>query len=483
MKKWAFLVYGLLACALLVQAQTVEVSNPTKLSAKAGKFKIIGKNSDGYIVRLYGTEDVVQVYSDDLRLISSRTIEFKTQDGPLQHILLNKTGAIIFYLTQDRKFSVLMAQPVNAKFVEIGKAMPIDTIYDRRDLVSANLRFKASVDQNFLLVYYPFFKGGNIESVKMICLNNSLNQLFNRTLTINRPEDEMESSRAMIDNSGNGYLVFKTSEPQGNTNTQFNVYRAGSDGSIGNYTLSCGRALFGEPYIDLDNRNNTIVWSGFYNDDKRGEEVATGVFYGRVNPADGSEEKLQYIPFSKEFISELTGREAAENKLRLYTFNIKRVLLRNDGGALLLGESFITDSREQFTASGMQAGLSGMRTVTLFQYNDVIAFSIDSSGAVSWTSVMRKKQVSEDDNGAYSSFLIINRKDRLHLLYLDEITYQADVNEYVLTSEGRSKRNKITNQEEKDVMLITKMGKQVSPDEVIIPSAKNGALRLLKIVY
>lgn len=100
-----------------------------------------------------------------------------------------------------------------------------------------------------------------------------------------------------------------------------------------------------------------------------------------------------------------------------------------------------------------------------------------------WSSVMRKKQASEDDNGVYSSFLIVNEKDKLRFIYLDDISSSGVLNEYTLTSVGKSNRQTILNQEEKDMMLLPKMGKQVSPNEVIIPSYKNGALQLAKIIF
>ena len=71
--------------------------------------------------------------------------------------MLNKTGAVIFYLEQDKKRSLLYAQPVGAKFVEIGKPVLIDSIFDRKELVASNLRFKASIDQSHLMIYYPYF--------------------------------------------------------------------------------------------------------------------------------------------------------------------------------------------------------------------------------------------------------------------------------------------------------------------------------------
>src|SRR5688572_28780108 len=74
--------------SVFASAQVADISNPTKLPLKTGKFKIIGKNNDGIVVRLYGTEDVINVYSDDLKLAASKTIEYKNQTGLLQHIML-----------------------------------------------------------------------------------------------------------------------------------------------------------------------------------------------------------------------------------------------------------------------------------------------------------------------------------------------------------------------------------------------------------
>jgi hypothetical protein len=112
------------AIPVSASAQIIDFSNPTKLPNKTGKFKIIGRNNDGIIVRLFGAEDVIEIYGDDLRLVTSKTIQFKNQSGLIQHIMLNRTGAVIFYLQQEKKYSLLFAQPVNSKLVEVGKPMP-----------------------------------------------------------------------------------------------------------------------------------------------------------------------------------------------------------------------------------------------------------------------------------------------------------------------------------------------------------------------
>jgi hypothetical protein len=100
-----------------------------------------------------------------------------------------------------------------------------------------------------------------------------------------------------------------------------------------------------------------------------------------------------------------------------------------------------------------------------------------------WHSVMKKKQSSEDDNGVFSSFLTVNEKDKLRFLYLDDISTSGILNQYTLTSDGKADRKAVLNMEEKDVMLLPKSGRQVAPNEAVIPSYMNGALKLVKITY
>ncbi len=463
-------------------AQEVQISNAFKLPSKTGKFRVVGKNNDGIVVRLYGQQDVIDVFDESLKLASTRTIDFKGQTGPLQYIMLNKTGAVIFYLAQDKKYSVLLAQPVNSKFIEIGKPLIIDTINDRKDLVASNMRFKPSIDQSYLMIYYPFFSGNTLSSIKFLTVDRSLHALYNKTIPFNRDEKEMEDSKSLIDNSGNIFFILRPDRKAvGNT---YDVFRISAGGDFSMYSLITERTVFSDPYFDIDNRNGNLVMDAFYNDNTTGEDVANGFFYSSYNPATGALVKTGITPFSSDFIQELTGRPA-KDKAKLYTFTIRRSVLRNDGGSLIVAESFIKDTREVPVQVGFQPGYSNSsyRTTYVYQFNDIITFSINPNGDVDWHAVLKKKQSSDDDNGVYSSFLTVNEKDRLRFLYLDDISTAGILNQYTLTSDGKSDRKAVLNQEDKDVMLLPKSGRQVAPNEAVVPSYVNGLLRLVKITY
>lgn len=479
MKPLAFLMLCILVvCA---QAQTVQVSNPSKLPPKSGKFKVIGQNNDGIVVRLYGMEDVIQVYGNEMKLETTKTIAFKNQDGPLQHIMLNKTGGVIFYLQQDKKYSLLWAQPVNSKFIEMGKPTLIDSIVDRRELVASNLRFKQSLDQSYTMIYYPYFSNtGRVEAIRFLSLDPGLKVAYNKIVQLNREEKELENSKTLIDNQGNVFMLLR---PESSNGARYDVIRLDTQGEVANYSITTDKRLFNEPYFDVDNKNGNLVMAAFYdNGSSEDEPAASGYLFASFDPANGTPVKTTYTPFARQFIGELTGRENPTN-LSLYTFSIRRCILRNDGGTLIVAESFIKDTRETVVPMGIQPGYNNYRTSEIFQYNDIVAFSVKPDGQLDWRSIMRKKQVSEDDNGAYSSFLVMNEKDRLRFLYLDDVSNNAVLNEYLLYSIGKTERNTLFNQEDRDLMLLPKMGKQISPNEVVIPSYRGNSLRLVKIIY
>jgi hypothetical protein len=264
-----------------------------------------------------------------------------------------------------------------------------------------------------------------------------------------------------------------------------------SKGQLTTYTVKCEKELFGEPQFDIDNVNGNLIFCGFY--DEKGDPAdaaANGFFYLQYGAASGVLKHSAYSLFSSSFMTSLTGRDAGKYN-RLFTFQIRKMLLRIDGGAMFTAESVIKDKKEVLVSSPSpsfrgymgSSPYSSYRTINTFSYNDIIAFSIKPDGSLDWNTIMRKKQQSEDDNGFNSSFAFLNEKDRVHFLYLDEISSTGAANEYKLSSKGEADRALLFNQEDKDLFLIPKLAKQVAPNEIAIPSVKSGVFRLVRVQY
>jgi hypothetical protein len=325
--------------------------------------------------------------------------------------------------------------------------------------------------------------------MQMTCIDRSATVIYKTFVPIGRSGKDMEYAKSLVDNMGNGYLIF-TAEKDAKDNTygdEYYVMRIDrADGKLTSYTIKCDKEVFGEPQFEVDNVNGSLVFCGFY--DEKGDPAdaaANGFFYIQYGAADGVRRHAVYSPFTSSFMVALTGRDAGNKYNRLFTFAIRKMLLRIDGGAMIVAESVIKDKKEVMvmTPSMMSTPYNSYRTVNTYSYNDIIAFSIKPDGSLDWNTVMRKKQVSEDDNGFNSSFAVLNEKDKIHMVYLDEISYTGSANEYKLSSGGPYERALDFSQEDKDIFLIPKLGKQVAPNELIIPSVKSGVFKLVRIQY
>jgi len=463
-----------------INAQKIDVSPPTKLSSSTEKVKIVAKNSDGYVAWLSGDQEVFQMYSSDLKLSFAKTFDFAKNEGYIQHIQLYNQGGVVFFLRQEPSFTLLMAQVLNNRFMNNGEAIPIDTIYERIDIANANLRFKQSIDQRYILFYTPVFNSKQIESMQTTAIDKNLKRVYKYYFPIQQQERDMQFAKAFVDTQGNSLLIF---------NKNIESYSAAwLDKNLKEpvrYTISSPKKIFGDPYFEIDNKNNNLIFGGFFdNKEGTGEAAAYGCFYQIFKPSSGIQIVSNYQTFPVAFIKELTGRDASVTNNRLFTFSIRRIVQRNDGGLLIAAESYIKDRREEQTLSlSVISPYNNFRTINTFQFNDIIAFSINASGKTEWTSLMRKRQYSEDDNGYNSSFFAFNQKDRMRFIFPEEISYSSDIDEYVLGSDGKTDKRLIFNQGEKDVFLIPKMAKQVSANEVIIPSVKKGAFRIVRLKY
>jgi hypothetical protein len=472
-----FLLLGL-GCNLA--AQKIDVSSPVKLSSRVDKVKIVGKNQDGYVVRLSGDEESFQVYGNDMRLVFAKKLDLRNGDGFVQHIQLYKSGGVVYFLRSEGRTTLLMAQVLNGSFQNAGAPIAVDTFPDNTDITQANLRVKQSANQAYTVFYAPVFSGKTVSSMQIVCVDKNVNRIYKRFPSVEKPEKEMEFAKCFVDTNATTLLVFN----DGRNTMKVSVWGK-SDSSYKSFSVPFAKKIFSDPYIELDNKNNQLLFAGFYdNEVGMSEAAAYGFFYKTYDYTIGSLKSESLTAFPDSFIQALTGRLPSQSNNRLYTFAIRKIVQRIDGGVLIVAESSIKDRREEPVVSLSSINpYTSYRTINTFQYNDIIAFSINASGNLEWNSIMRKKQYSEEDNGFNASFACVNLKDQLRFIFPEDISFSSDIDEFALKSTGEFKKQMLFEQEDKDVFLVPKLAKQVALNEVLIPSIKKNELRILRVKY
>src|SRR6185295_17306749 len=97
------------------------------------------------------------------------------------------------------------------------------------------------------------------------------------------------------------------------------------------------------------------------------------------------------------------------------------------GGAIIVAESrFDTEESMQVPSFTPTIGPS-FRTINISYYNDMLLVSVKPDGTLEWSEVLKKKQISEDDDGFFSSYCLATTADKLHFVYNDEIYHKTNV--------------------------------------------------------
>ena len=118
-----------------------------------------------------------------------------------------------------------------------------------------------------------------------------------------------------------------------------------------------------------------------------------------------------------------------------------------------------------------------------YSYEDVAVMSIHPDGQEHWSAVLHKRQYSQDDDAAYSSFFLMKGSRNIRMVYNDEIRPENTVSEYVINGDGGLERRVVMNTEDQKLKLQFTEAIQVDASTVIVPSLHRYKLKLVKISY
>lgn len=479
-------------CLLLIlgfvhaQAQQVLVSEPQKLSSKTPNSSILGKNNEGIIIYKFGKgTDVIEAYSGNMALRWKKVLNIKQENSSILKMILLPEKTYAFFLSQDKNASVVYAQKLNSKFIGDGSFVVMDTIVGNRNDVSEQLTIVHSQNRSQFAVYFPVKSSGKLASIQVAGIDGSMALRYQTSIAVPTEVAYYTLDGVVPDNDGNLVLLFESNErgSRRKTEPEFKTYffRA-ADRSLLEVPFSLDQPIFGNVALEVDNVNGHIAMGGFYSDDDR--KNAKGYFYEVYDQKTGQLGTHTYTDFPMAMLTQITGKDSSHTERGLYSFKIKDLVLRHDGGALVIAESQYSNTENIETPSfGPTAMGPSTRTVKMFYYNDIMALSLKSDGSIDWYNILHKKQVSEEDDGFYSSFCTVTTNKKLHFIYNDEIYYKTNVYEYAIDPLGQDERQLLLNSGERDILLAPSIAKQISANEVLIPSFRKNTVRFVKITY
>jgi len=370
-----------------------------------------------------------------------------------------------------------------------------------------------SKDDSKILAFYKLpFDRGEKKRIGFVVLDNLMNKIWGRDLTLPYNDELCDIERIRVDNEGKVYLqcvVYKEKRRKkrhGEPNYEYVLlcYRDGSD-KPDEYNINLQGKFLTDMQFSVRNSKD-IICAGFYSD--KGAYSIKGAFYLTIDGTSKEIKKQSYKEFSIDAIVEnLTERQKkkVEKKLEkgkeveLYDYDLDNIIMREDGGALLYGEQYFVN-----VVTTTQPGPNGtFTTITnyYYNYNDIIVVSVNPQGDIDWVTKIPKRQVTMNDNGFYSSYYNFLRNDRIYFLFNDNPenllektndskkykNFSGGKNSVVVLAEldynGNYTKEALFKSADAEVIIRPKVCSEISRDEVVIFGQRRKTQRFAKIFF
>jgi len=427
----AFTIVPVLALlAVSGYAQDFDVKwSEDRTSSKIPATGIIGRDASGlYIYRqnkvtdssfqldYYQFEDYQRVYTLDIPLPA-----IGKQSSQLEKIFLLNDHFVLFSSLydksndQNRAFASLLNKQgeVVKAAVEVDR---IDDVVNKKN--TGNFGFQLSPDSTILLAFHntPFRQNEKTDfSVKLF--DTKLNSLWHKEFRMPYEKQDFEVVTALVDNRESIFMVCRL-YGQG-------VFRASELGANKKYTLihynHRSRKLT-EYEINVDNKwihsarfqvvnDTTLVAAGFYSGSGQGN--IAGSFYVSFNTETGDILHHGFEPLPRDVIIGVTYNDDLLFG-GLASFELRKMLVREDGSAVLVAE------KDYVTTTTYFDPYTGQRLISYYyHFDDVVLVSLSARGKTEWTRVLAKSQSSTNDVGNYTSIAVHEHQGTVSVLFND----------------------------------------------------------------
>ena len=470
MTKITLCLYSLLL-PLYLFSQRVEVSESLDLGRES--VKVIGQiDTTLYLLRSGFSDYSIQGLGNHLQDCWKKEIRFDSDPIEIISFSVYNSEVNIIYGFFQKGNTVIRLKKLDKFAVEISD-IQINSF--NQPLLFNHIGVDYSDNKRFALVYLPCQnKGINLSVIDL--LKNQ--HLWSSEEELKQIDYFKHFCQAIVNNSGEVFinLEFNNSKSK-RLHHYFEIHHLKGNESRLNFKIPFSGLLSLNQVFAYDEINKQIIVAGFYSQNIYN---AKGLFYGFHNLSDSS----NLIPnaFDESFIRSVTG-EKRKKVEGISNMDIKDLVLRRDGGAIIIAEQVI--NYDYGMTPSFYNDLPIARNSD-FLYENILLASINPDGSLHWKDVLFKNQKSENDYGKYSSFFIMKSTGNLRFIYNNDINWSTDIFEYVINPLGSNKRNQIFQPVDSELSSLLpefKKATQTTASTVVAIHQRNQKFRILRFQY
>lgn len=460
-----------------LQGQSAIVSDPLFIRSDYG-YELIGRLRDRILVFRDRYDDfVVQAFDAQMRLSWSKSLDDLDRRGMrVLGVMPGRNDFSVVYQIRRRGHSILRVHKYDPGANLIDSMVVKD--YGERLFNTPALDLIHSDDRNCIVVYNT----ADRDRIEATCfLLDKMQVLWDSSAQVDDATDFFEDRQPEIalSNSGAFFWITERNNRRGKLDKhELKIIRFDGVGlqvnrsSLGGYLTLDSRFIY-------DNLNGRLNGAGLWSE--KGRERANGAFYLSLIPGVDSAQVLRYEPFDEKFLSILRQKDVGEDARGIADAQLRELLLRQDGGLLLVAERYHEVQRG--SAAGRGFFRDGMRMIVDYYYDDMFVVAFQPNGQTQWKTALHKKQYSQDDEGTFSSYFLMRSADRMRFFFNDEIKYENTCSEYVLSPVGEFDRNSLLSTLNQNLRLRFRDALQLNTSECLVPSEYRGRLKLVLLRF
>jgi hypothetical protein len=334
--------------------------------------------------------------------------------------------------------------------------------------------------------------------------------LWEKEIRLPYKEDLFEVTDYEVDNFGNVHLlgiIFKEKRKEKRKGKPNYKYQVLSYRNQGDELIEYPIAISGKFLTDMQiavNSNQDIICGGFYS--VEGTFSIKGSYFLKVDGETKEIIEKSFKDFGIDFITQnMKKREEKKAKkkdekgknVELFEYDLDRIILRSDGGAVLVGEQYyvVVKTVTTFDANGR----SQTRTTYKYYYNDIIVVSVLPDGSIDWTEKIPKRQATINDGGFFSSYAMSVIGNKLYFVFNDNpknLFYKGSGKLYnfnnskgslivlvELNMEGKQTREALFSAKEAGILTRPKVCEQISSKEMVLFGQRKSTHQFVKITF
>ena len=154
-----------------------------------------------------------------------------------------------------------------------------------------------------------------------------------------------------------------------------------------------------------------------------------------IENESGDLRNKRLTPFSDSFLRKMIGDRQTDKGRGLSDYYLDRLIVRGDGGMVLVGEEFYTVTRTTTNSQGLTS------SYTMYYYLDILVVNVGPDGEVEWYKNIPKRQIGRTSE--FSSYRMMIEGGKLHFLFNDHEDNIASNHKGKLRNFTGSKRGRL----------------------------------------